>query len=206
MFDFERLETALRAQVNGDRLRHILGVVETSLDLARMYGADPEQTRAAALMHDCAKVLPPDELLRLGHQYNLLSDPAETENPDLLHGPVAAVLLREQGLITDPEVLEAIRWHTTGTPGMSLLARIIWIADMIEPCRRFPGVDEIRAATWKNLNKGVLAGLDHSLIYLVRTGRRIHLKTVETRNWLLGQIQEAGQGAPLLLTDEKNGA
>ncbi|MCG0240017.1 MAG: bis(5'-nucleosyl)-tetraphosphatase (symmetrical) YqeK [Firmicutes bacterium] len=195
MFDFPRLEAAMRRRVPVDRLRHVYGVVETALDLARKYGGDPDRVRAAALMHDYAKALPPEELLSLGRRFGLITDPAEEENPELLHAPVGAALLEEEGLITDPEVLSAIRWHTTGTPGMSHLDQIIWLADLIEPTRRFPGVEEIRAAAWKDLSLGVLAGLDHTLTYLIRTGRRIHLKTVETRNWLLGQLQEVGRAA-----------
>lgn len=194
--EISRLEAALRQRISGDRLSHVYGVVETALRLASRHGIDPEQARVAALMHDYAKALPTAELLALGRRFGLVTDPAEETNPDLLHAPVGAAQLQAEGLITDPEVLAAIRWHTTGTPGMSRLARLIWIADMVEPNRRFPGLERIRRLVEQDLDRGLMAGLDHSLAYLVASGRLIHLETVRTRNWLLQVLADQGDPWP----------
>lgn len=191
--DLSRLQAALEQRIQGDRLTHTRAVTETAVQLAARYGADMDRARVAGLMHDYAKALPPAELLRLGRQFGLVTDPAEEQQPSLLHGPVGAALLEQEGLVHDPEILAAIRWHTTGTPGMSALARIIWIADMIEPGRDFPGVAAIRRLTWRDLDQGLLAGLDHSIAYVIATGRRLHLETVRARNWLLAEL--AGRGA-----------
>lgn len=193
MFDLQALEAALRRRISGQRLAHTYGVTETAVRLAERYGADVERARAAGLMHDYAKALAGDELLALGRRFGLVQDPAEEENPHLLHAEVGAALLREEGLITDAAVLSAIANHTFGRPGMARLDRIIWIADLIEPGRAFPGLQRIRELTWQDLDLGLMAGLDHTLAYLLARGQRIHLRTVETRNWLLGELAARGQ-------------
>jgi predicted HD superfamily hydrolase involved in NAD metabolism len=94
-------------------------------------------------------------------------------------------MLREQGIITDEKVLEAICWHTTGHPDMDKLARIIYIADYIEPNRDFPGVDMLREITHRDLDRGVLAGLDHTISFLIQQGGLIHPNSVAARNRLV---------------------
>lgn len=193
MFNFQALQAALHQRISGDRLTHTYGVMETAVKLAERFGADVERARVAGLMHDYAKALPGDELLALGRRFGLIRDPVEEANPHLLHAEVGAALLREEGLVTDPAVLSAIANHTFGRPGMALLDKIIWIADLIEPGRNFPGLERIRTLTWADLDRGLLAGLDHTLCYLLAKGWQIHLATVQTRNWLLDELAKRGQ-------------
>lgn len=189
MAEWHVLEAALKARVTGERLAHTYRVLETARRLGRIHGADEEQVAAAALLHDYAKPLPPavllDEAIRLG----LNPDPVERAQPDLLHGPVAAALLLEQGLVTDRAVLQAIAVHTTGRAGMSLLEKVIYLADYVEPGRRFPGVEAIRAEAEHDLDRALLGALDNCLVYVVQQGWLIHPASVETRNWLLQQMQ-----------------
>lgn len=197
MYDRLRLEHAVRERLSEERLRHTLGVAETAVRLARQLGLDEGRARAAALLHDYAKGMPPQRLLELGRRYGLVTDPAEEAAPDLLHGPVASVLVQEEGLAADPDVLEAIRWHTTGTPGMGPLARVIWVADLIEPGRAFPGVERLRALAARDLDEALLAGLDQTIVHIIRTGRLLHLASVRTRNWLLARRRGQGLSWPL---------
>lgn len=197
MIDLARIEEALRGRLDGERLRHTRGVVDAAVAMARRWGADPEKARLAALLHDYAKGLPPERLLELGRRFGVIADPAEEAFPDLLHAPVGAELVREEGLAGDPEVLAAIRWHTTGTPGMGLLEKVIWLADMIEPGREFPGVESIRRLAERDLDGALLAGLDHTIAYVLRTGRLLHLGSVRTRNWLLAERRRAGKPWPV---------
>lgn len=197
MTERDRIEEVLRRRLGEERLRHTWGVVETAVAMARRWGADPEKARLAALLHDYAKGLPPGQLLELGRRFGVIADPAEEAFPDLLHAPVGAELVREEGLAGDPEVLAAIRWHTTGTPGMGTLDKILWVADMIEPGRNFPGVEEIRRLAGRDLDEALLAGLDHTIAHVIRTGRLLHLGSVRTRNWLLEERRRAGRPWPL---------
>jgi predicted HD superfamily hydrolase involved in NAD metabolism len=181
------LTSALAQQISGERLAHTYRVVETARELSRRFGAPEQQAAEAALMHDYAKAMPAGVLLAEARRHGLIVDPAEELQPYLLHGPVAAALLAEQGLITDPAVLDAIRWHTTGRAGMSLLEKVIWLADYIEPGRRFPGVDAIREMARDDLDRALLMALDGTITYVVQQGWLLHLYTVHARNWLLAQ-------------------
>lgn len=181
------LEKALANMIRGERLAHTYRVLETARILGARYGAQPEQVDVAALMHDYAKAMPASALLHEARRLHLLVDPAEEQQPHLLHGPVAAGLLQEQGLITDPGVLDAIRWHTTGRAGMSLLEKVIWLADYIEPGRTFGGVEEVRLQAEHNLDRALLMALELTITFVMRAGWPIHLYTVHTRNWLVSQ-------------------
>ncbi|MBP2019947.1 putative HD superfamily hydrolase involved in NAD metabolism [Symbiobacterium terraclitae] len=189
MAEWHALEAALQARVTGERLAHTYRVLETARRLGRIHGADDGQVAVAALMHDYAKPLPPAALLAEAVRLGLTPDPVERAQPHLLHGPVAAALLAEEGLVTDREVLQAIASHTTGRAGMSLLEKVIYLADYVEPGRRFAGVEEIRAEAERDLDRALLGALNNSLVYLVRQGWLIHPASVEARNWLLQELQ-----------------
>lgn len=182
---WRELEEALANQIQGERLAHTYRVLETARALGARYGANENQVSLAALLHDFAKALKPADLLAWSRQRGLITDPAEEVQPHLLHGPVAAALLHEQGLVTDPAVLAAIRYHTTGRAGMSELEKIIWLADYIEPGRRFPGVEAIRTEADRDLDLALLHGLDNSIMYVVERRWPLHLDSVHARNWLL---------------------
>lgn len=187
MADWPALEAALARQISGERLAHTYRVVDTARKLALRYAVSLEQAEVAALMHDYAKAMPDTLLLEEARRRNLILDEAEEANPYLLHGAVGAALLAEQGLVTDPAVLEAIRWHTTGRPGMSKLEQVVWLADAIEPGRNYPGVDALREAAERDLSEALLLGLDHTITYVVQRGFVLYVQTVHTRNWLLSQ-------------------
>lgn len=185
MVDWRELEAALAVQIQGERLAHTYRVLDTARSLGLRYGADGDQVAVAALLHDYAKAMKPADLLAEAQRYNLVIDPAEEAQPHLLHGPVAAALLAGRGLVTDPAVLDAIRYHTTGRPEMSLLEKIIWLADYIEPGRSFPGVESIREEARHDLDRALLHALDNSIIYVIQRGWPLHLYSVHARNWLL---------------------
>lgn len=200
---WDELEAALRRRIEGERLAHVYRVLDTARALAAQHGVDGAQAAEAALLHDYAKALSGPEVLALARQYGLLSDPVEAESPAaLLHAPVGAAMLQAEGLVTDQAVLQAIARHTTGQPEMTPLDMVIWLADYVEPGRRFPGVEEMRRLAFADLAGGLLAGLDQTITYLVGRGRPLHLATVRTRNWLLlrrleGQGRREGAKFPL---------
>lgn len=177
------MEQRLARELPGPLYEHSLRVATTARHLAEQNQVDPEQAYLAGLLHDWAKPLPGPELLALARQYSLPVSEVEARVPTLLHGPVAAALLPTAWGVADPAVLEAIRLHTTGAPGMSKLAQVVWLADYIEPGRSFPGLEAVRAAT--DLRAALRLALDQTIRYLLDRGWLVDPLTVQTRNWLL---------------------
>lgn len=171
------------------RFDHSVGVSQTAVKLAGLYGGDVSKARVAGLLHDCARDLSSHILLKMAESFGIVVSDVEAECPMLLHAPVGACLAKADFGITDEEILAAIRCHTTGCRDMSLLAKIIFLADYIEPQRDFPGVDILRELAWRDLDKAVLAGYDQTLLYIIRQGGLIHGASVEGRNALITSMQ-----------------
>ncbi|MCR5092575.1 MAG: bis(5'-nucleosyl)-tetraphosphatase (symmetrical) YqeK [Lachnospiraceae bacterium] len=164
-----------------DRFEHSLGVAYTAASMAMRFGADIEKALIAGMLHDCAKGLSHDEQMKICVKHDLPVSDCERRNPKLLHAKVGAYLAENKYGITDPEILSAITWHTTGRPGMTLLEKIIFLADIIEPSRRqFPELNELRTAIFDDLNEGLKLTLKHLIIYLNREAGEIDPKTEET--------------------------
>ncbi|WP_066049890.1 bis(5'-nucleosyl)-tetraphosphatase (symmetrical) YqeK [Robertmurraya korlensis] len=174
----------VKEQLTDHRYQHTLGVVETALKLAKKYGANEKQAELAAIFHDYAKFRPKEEMKQIIIQERM---PEELlfYNSELWHAPVGAYLVENEVGINDHEVLEAIRYHTSGRPQMSLLEKIIYVADYIEPGRQFPGVDEVRQVANKNLNEALLLSIQNSIIFLVKKKRAVFPLTLETYNYFI---------------------
>lgn len=175
----------LKTMIDGKRYQHTIGVVETATRLAEHYGISIEKARIAALLHDCAKGLSSFLLLQRLEGSDIVIDDMERIITPILHGPAGAVVAREEFGVTDPEVLRAIRFHTTGAPDMTLLDKVIYLADYIEPNRKCPGMEELRQLAWIDLDQAVAMAAGRTIIYEVGRGGLIHPRTVETRNALL---------------------
>lgn len=164
------LHEKLRRTLSPRRMQHTAGVWKTASELALRYGADPDKARIAALLHDCAKELTAAELLK------------RTQTPDpilpVLHAEVGAQLAETEYGISDTEILQAIRLHTTGDTDMTVLDKIIYLADMIEPHRDFPDVAELRRLAEISLDDTVLLALLKSLWYIESKHGRIHDATL----------------------------
>ncbi|MGL5648076.1 MAG: bis(5'-nucleosyl)-tetraphosphatase (symmetrical) YqeK, partial [Clostridium sp.] len=113
---------------------------------------------------------------------------SEKKTPELWHSIVGPIVAKEKFNINDEEILSAIRFHTTGKEDMSLLDKIIYIADMIEPSRVFDGVGEIRKEVLENLDKGVLVGMNHTISFLLSKNGMIEENTIKARNYLLDEL------------------
>ena len=147
----------LREKLTPQRYRHTLGVEEAARRLARRYGADEDKAAEAALFHDCAKcAYTREEMLEICEKGGIELVDNEREITSILHAPAGAALARSEYGVTDPEVLDAIRWHTTGHAGMTLLAKVVFLADAIEPYRKpYPGIEKIRRLARKGLDEAV---------------------------------------------------
>lgn len=184
----EALENKLGDILDPKRFRHSVMVKETAVRMALRHGADPTKAALAGLLHDVARPLSDAELLRFVVDFDIVVDSVERENSVLLHAPVGAEMVRREFNIDDCEVLEAIRWHTVGRPSMSLLAQIIYLADYIEPGRRFPGVQTMRRLESRTLPGAVLYAMDSNIRYLLRRGAVVHPSTILARNDLLRRV------------------
>ncbi|MBQ8946879.1 MAG: bis(5'-nucleosyl)-tetraphosphatase (symmetrical) YqeK [Lachnospiraceae bacterium] len=180
-YDYPLIRKKLEKALDPERYEHTLGVAVTSRMLARIYGADEASAYTAGLLHDCAKNLPHKEKLKMCEKEKLEVSEVEKANPGLLHAKVGAIVARDVYGISDPDILNAIRSHTTGRPEMSLLEKIIFTADYIEPGREErPGLTELRKEAFTDLDECVFHILDATLRYLGNTAKAIDPATRET--------------------------
>ena len=177
-------EDYARKRLSEGRYAHTLRVADTIERLAELHSLDPKKARLAALLHDAAREMSKDELLRIAEEEDLPISDFERERPVLLHGPVAAELARKELGVKDAEVQEAVRHHTTGAPGMGALALALYVADKIEPGREGSGVEGLRKVALKSLRRAATAALEDSISYNGRRGQPIHPKSIKTLEWL----------------------
>jgi predicted HD superfamily hydrolase involved in NAD metabolism len=164
-------------------------VEEVACDLAVIYGYDAEKAGVAGILHDCAKNLSDEELLQYCEKYQLEVTEIEARCPFLLHGKVGAAFAKDLYEITDPEIISSIVYHTTGRPNMSLLEKIIFTADYIEPYRKpIPRIDEIRKMAYSELDLAVLMILENTLGYLEQSKADIDTMTVDTYKYYKAKL------------------
>lgn len=168
-------------QMSEKRFRHVLGVETAALELAERYGCDPVKASLAALLHDYAKEQPDQVFLDLIDRYQL--DPAlKSWGNNVWHGLVGRYLITEEFGLTDENILQAIAVHTVGSADMSLLDKVLYVADYIEPGRDFPGVDTARDLAKEDLDKAVAYETARTIEHLAHKGLPIYPQTLETYN------------------------
>ena len=167
------------------RIPHVLGTEQEAIHLAERWGGDVEKARRAALLHDCTKKLSLPEQLAVAERFRVPLDSIERQEIKLLHAKTGAAIA-EEVFGADAELAGAIRWHTTGRAGMTLLEKILYLADYIEPTRDFPGVKDLRRVCYEDLDAGVLLGLEMTVREMEERGAPIHPKTLEARDALKG--------------------
>jgi len=172
------------------RLGHSKRVAELASSLCERHGISSGDGYTAGILHDVARELPGTELLRLARQYGVEVGEVENAEPELLHGPVAAVMVERDLKVKDRQILEAIAHHTLGTPGMGLLAKIVYLADMLEPARNFPGVDALREQAFLDLDRTLAASLKQSIEYVLAKDSLLHPRTVAARNEILLSLNQ----------------
>ena len=182
----EQLRPVALSCLNHRRIPHVLGTEQEAVRLAERWGADADKARRAALLHDCTKKLNLPEQLALAERFQVPLDEMERREIKLLHAKTGAGVA-EAVFGTDGEITNAIRWHTTGRGNMTLLEKVIYLADYIEPNRDFPGVEELRRACYEDLDAGLLLGLEMTIGEMEGRNAPIHPKTLEARDALKGQ-------------------
>ncbi len=179
--DLKKIRKAMEKTLDAQRYEHTLGVSYTAAALAMRYGADIRKAQLAGMLHDCAKCLTNEKKFQICEKHNISINDAERKNPSLLHAKVGSFLAMEEYHVTDPDVINAILNHTTGRPGMSVLEKIVYIADYIEPARKqAPNLGEIRRLAFEDLDKALIKILSDTLDYLKEIGGEIDPMTGKT--------------------------
>ncbi len=187
--NLELLREATRRQMPDKRWKHTLGVVETAIKLAKRFDGDPLKSELAALLHDYSKAWAIDRMEVIIRERQLPEELLQYDK-ELWHAHVGAWAVQHEHGITDEEVLNAIRYHTSGREQMTKLDKIVCLADYIEPGRDFPGVSKIRELAKHSMEEALLAAFDSTIEVLIERGKRIFPLTVSARNDLIKQLIE----------------
>lgn len=183
MYNIEKIKVKLIEDIGEKRYKHSLRVAQLAQDLAQIYEVDEEKAYIAGLTHDCAKYNEEKYIEKLNidiSTYNVIS----LKDP-VLHSFIGAEVAKKVYNISDKDILDAIRYHTTGKESMTILEKIIFIADAIEPRRDFEGINNIRDASRKDLDKTMLMLLDSSIIFLISKKAIINPLSFIARNYLI---------------------
>ena len=166
-----------KKRLSAKRYQHTLNVRRMAVKLAKRWGADPEKAALAALLHDTAKELPREEMLQILNDNAIMAKNAQNRPSPVWHGICAAILAQTQWGVEDEEVLSAIRCHTTGKPGMSLLDEIVFLADMTSAERDYPEVDYLRKLEKKDIHQAIREALEMNLHWLEESGKPVDEET-----------------------------
>lgn len=179
----DSINSYIEKNLNEKRKAHVYGVVKTARALAEKYGCDADKAEQAALYHDMFRSTPVEVLNMYVRQLGL--SPAYIDNANLAHGPIAAVIMQRDYGVEDQDVINAVRYHTTGRAGMSLLEKIVYLADAIEPGRNYPTVEKARELAEVSLDKACLYSMERSIAYISERGLFLDEDTVKARDYLL---------------------
>ena len=188
----EEMRALLQQSLKPKRYEHSVRVYETALKMAEHYHADVKKVAVAALIHDCGRRIPKEDSVVKAKELGIPVDPVEEAQPILLHAKLGVYYaVHEYGVNPeDREVLDAIRYHSTGTADMTETARIVFLADLIEPGRDFEGVEAIREASFRDLDRGMFLSYENTIRYLLDDGLLIHPDAIAGYNRLAAQYKE----------------
>ncbi|MEG1477847.1 MAG: bis(5'-nucleosyl)-tetraphosphatase (symmetrical) YqeK [Oscillospiraceae bacterium] len=185
MWDIDKIKAYLKDNLKESRYNHTLGVIETAKALANINGIDVKKAEIAALSHDVAKNMTIDTMRQIIEDNNIKLSYEVSKTPELWHSIIAPIIGEEVFQIEDKDILNAMRWHTTGRENMTTLEKIIYMADMIEPNRSFKGIEMLRKSTFEDLDKGFLMALNHTINYLLDKGFCVDINTIKARNFII---------------------
>ena len=178
-YNEKKLLKYLKKCIDKKRITHSRNTAKEAVKLAKKYGADEKKAYVAGLLHDVAKGECRFGLRNLAKQYNVTIDEFEMRNPELTHGKLGAIMVNKQLGIDDKDILSAIRWHTTGHADMTLLEKVIYIADIIEPNRTFKGVKSIKKLAYKDIDSAMIMALEYVMKFVHSKGFALHPKSIE---------------------------
>lgn len=187
-YDLDKLTKKVKRNLTAHRYIHTMGVMYTSASLAMRYDFDINHAMTAGLLHDCAKKMSYGDLIKWCENNKIETSDVEKLNPELLHAKVGSKLAEKKYGIKDEDILNSIKYHTTGRPAMSTLEKIIYVADFIEPGRKeLPKLNEIRKEAFIDIDKCIILILESTLSYLHEKGSLIDNATQETYNYYVNK-------------------
>ncbi|MBR5799604.1 MAG: bis(5'-nucleosyl)-tetraphosphatase (symmetrical) YqeK [Lachnospiraceae bacterium] len=185
---FKKIRDSIEKEMDEKRFAHTLGVAYTAAMLASIHGIPQDTALLAGLLHDCAKCYSDEKMFSLCSKNNVSYSVTEAKNTALLHGKVGAIIACKKYAIEDETILNAIRYHTTGRPEMTLLDKIIYVADYIEPGRKpLPNLSEIRKLAFQDLDAALIMILENILNYLESCGKETDPATRETYEYYINR-------------------
>ena len=190
--DRELLEDFIKANLKESRYIHSIGVEEMAVRLARLHGADTEKAAFAGRYHDLAKNFDTDTMDKYIREYGLPDN--LIGNNALAHSKVGAAILEHEFGVTDEEILDAVRYHTTARKDMSLLEELIFVADVVEDNRTYSDLDYYQDLAYRDLDRACLEILEYTIGSLTGKGKVIDKDTLEARDWVLNKIKETENG------------
>ena len=180
--DLKQAKALARKRLGDKRYHHTLNVEKMAVKLAEHYGADPDQAALAALLHDTAKEMPTAGQLALLRAHPDLAGDTENRPTPIWHGVCAAILARTEWGVTDEAVLSAVACHTAGKPGMTLLDKILFLADMTSAERDFDGVESLRKLEFEDIDRAMLAALNDSVSFVKHGGKPLDPMSAAARD------------------------
>ena len=189
MVDAAYCKKLAKRNLSEKRYTHTVNVARLAKKLAVWYGADPQKAEIAGLLHDICKEKPKQELLQMLHEHAIMTDNAEKKPTGVWHAAAAMVYLKEELDIQDEEILGAVRWHTSGHAGMTLLEKIIYMADMCSEERTYQEVDELRQILEQDLDRAFIKALSYSLRWLKEEKRPIDPDSAAALEWMKEQYR-----------------
>lgn len=190
---YEQAKKLVKKNLSEKRYTHTKNVKKMAVKLAKRWGADPEKAALAAILHDAAKELPKDRQLQIFAENAIIAENAPMRPTSVWHGIAAAILCETEWGVHDPEVLSAIRCHTTGKPGMSLLDKIVYMADMTSAERDYPGVEALREEEFEDLDMALLHALKRTIDFVKEKGGRLDDQSVAAYEDLCAQLGARAQ-------------
>lgn len=181
-------EEQIKTVLDEKRYRHSVGVANEAVRIAKAYGVNEEKAYTAGILHDCAKCIPIDEQITLCGELGVELDEITLACPAVIHAPLGAKLAEVKYGVKDLEILDAVKWHTTARKNMTMLDKIIYIADLTEPSRDYNGVDELREAVATDLEEAFVIALGRSILFNTQQKNIIHPDTLFAWNYELGRL------------------
>lgn len=189
MLKIEEMKRILKESLPLKRYKHSVAVYETALEFASVHGLDMEKVGISALLHDCGREVPGRESLAMAAKLSIKVDETEKNQPILLHAKLGVYYAQHKYGVTDKEILDGILYHTTGAPDMTPLAMAVYLADLLEPTRDFPGINKMRQLAKEDMEKAMMCAYGQTIRYLLEYDLLIHPNCIYGYNQLAGKFK-----------------
>ncbi|MGL6107596.1 bis(5'-nucleosyl)-tetraphosphatase (symmetrical) YqeK [Romboutsia sp.] len=187
--DLENINKKIMDMLPKRRFNHSLNVANCAAKLSEIYNYDKEKAYLAGIVHDCAKYLNYDEVNYYVNKYEIYLDELETNNIALSHSAIGSYIAQYELGIEDEDIINSIKYHTTGKEDMNLLEKIIYLADLIEEGRNFSGIDSLRELVYNGeIDQALLISFNNTIKFVIENNQLIHSRTIKARNYILKEI------------------